>query len=255
MSLTPGTTLGPYEVVAEIGKGGMGEVYRARDTKLDRDVALKVLPPQAFANDPDGIHSRIWFSGMVRASLILLLTIVGATVARGSELSVSYGALERNISVQLMTQEGRYYMRGDPSTPCAYAFVQDPRVDALEGLLRIRLLFSGSAATSIRGRCVGAGDNFDLTITGVPTYANGELYLDQMSVQATAAYFKVVSAFVEDRLRQNLRVALQRDLEQAAAWMSTRGRGSVLFTGLEVHEIAVEQDALRFTYDITTSIR
>ena len=42
MSLEPGTTLGPYEVVAEIGRGGIGEVYRARDTKLDRDVALKV---------------------------------------------------------------------------------------------------------------------------------------------------------------------------------------------------------------------
>ena len=43
MPLQPGTTLGPYEVVALIGEGGMGEVYRARDTKLDRDVALKVL--------------------------------------------------------------------------------------------------------------------------------------------------------------------------------------------------------------------
>ena len=67
MSLTPGTTLGPYEVVAEIGKGGMGEVYRARDTKLDRDVALKVLP-QAFTDDPDRL-ARFEREAKVLASL------------------------------------------------------------------------------------------------------------------------------------------------------------------------------------------
>jgi eukaryotic-like serine/threonine-protein kinase len=50
MSLTPGARLGVYEIVAPIGKGGMGEVYRARDTKLHRDVAIKVLP-DAFAQD------------------------------------------------------------------------------------------------------------------------------------------------------------------------------------------------------------
>ncbi len=46
MPLTPGTRLGPYEIVAPIGAGGMGEVYRAKDTKLNRDVAIKVLPEQ-----------------------------------------------------------------------------------------------------------------------------------------------------------------------------------------------------------------
>jgi serine/threonine-protein kinase len=52
MPLAPGTRLGPYEVLAAIGAGGMGEVYRGRDTRLNRDVALKILP-DAFAADPD----------------------------------------------------------------------------------------------------------------------------------------------------------------------------------------------------------
>jgi len=54
MALTPGTKLGPYEIAAPLGAGGMGEVYRARDTRLDRDVALKVLPSEA-ALDPERI--------------------------------------------------------------------------------------------------------------------------------------------------------------------------------------------------------
>ncbi len=51
MSITLGDKLGPYEVTAKIGEGGMGEVYQARDTKLNRNVAPKVLP-DLFASDP-----------------------------------------------------------------------------------------------------------------------------------------------------------------------------------------------------------
>lgn len=50
MSLAPGTRIGPYEVVSIIGVGGMGEVYRARDTSLERDVAVKILPERFSAD-------------------------------------------------------------------------------------------------------------------------------------------------------------------------------------------------------------
>jgi eukaryotic-like serine/threonine-protein kinase len=55
MTLATGTRLGPYEVVSALGAGGMGEVYRARDTRLGREVAIKVLP-EAFASDPDRLR-------------------------------------------------------------------------------------------------------------------------------------------------------------------------------------------------------
>ena len=67
MPLEVGTTLGPYEVLSAIGAGGMGEVYKARDTKLDRDVALKILP-DAFVNDPERL-ARFLREAKVLASL------------------------------------------------------------------------------------------------------------------------------------------------------------------------------------------
>ena len=51
MSLTAGTRLGPYEILGPLGAGGMGEVYRARNTRLERTVAIKILPAQ-FSADP-----------------------------------------------------------------------------------------------------------------------------------------------------------------------------------------------------------
>src|SRR5215471_15078057 len=57
MTLSTGTRLGPYEILMPIGSGGMGEVYRATDTKLGRDVAIKILP-EAFAADPSNFRSR-----------------------------------------------------------------------------------------------------------------------------------------------------------------------------------------------------
>jgi len=67
MALSPGTRIGPYEIIGAIGAGGMGEVYRARDIKLNREAAIKVLPA-AFAQDAEGV-ARLRREAQVLASL------------------------------------------------------------------------------------------------------------------------------------------------------------------------------------------
>jgi eukaryotic-like serine/threonine-protein kinase len=67
LALTPGARLGPYEILSALGAGGMGEVYRAKDSKLGRDVAIKVLP-DTFAQDPERL-ARFEREARVLASL------------------------------------------------------------------------------------------------------------------------------------------------------------------------------------------
>jgi hypothetical protein len=67
MNLATGTRIGPYEVKSPLGKGGMGEVYRARDLKLKREVAIKILPEE-FSRDPDRV-GRFQREAEVLASL------------------------------------------------------------------------------------------------------------------------------------------------------------------------------------------
>ena len=91
MPLSAGDRIGHYEIVAPIGAGGMGEVYRARDTKLKRDVALKVLP-EAFASDPERM-ARFQREAEVLASL------------NHPNIAQIYGVEERALAMELVEGE------------------------------------------------------------------------------------------------------------------------------------------------------
>jgi serine/threonine protein kinase len=91
MSLAVGEKLGPYEILAPIGAGGMGEVYRARDTRLKRDVALKVLP-DSFAGDPERL-ARFQREAEVLATL------------NHPNIAVIYGVEERALVMELVEGE------------------------------------------------------------------------------------------------------------------------------------------------------
>src|SRR6201993_1098109 len=88
MALTAGTTLGQYEIIEPLGVGGMGEVYRARDARLKRDVAIKVLPASV-ARDSERL-SRFQREAQVLASLnhARIAAIYGLEEAGGAEALV-----------------------------------------------------------------------------------------------------------------------------------------------------------------------
>ncbi|MDQ2979891.1 MAG: serine/threonine-protein kinase, partial [Acidobacteriota bacterium] len=90
MTLSAGTRLGPYEIVAPLGAGGMGEVYRARDTRLGREVAVKILP-EALAADTDRLRR---FEQEARAASALNHPNIVTIHDAGQEGAVSYIAME-----------------------------------------------------------------------------------------------------------------------------------------------------------------
>jgi eukaryotic-like serine/threonine-protein kinase len=90
MALTSGTKLGPYEVLSPLGAGGMGEVYRARDTRLDRIVAIKILPEHLSGN----IEARQRFDREARAISALSHPHICHLYDVGEQNSTSYLVME-----------------------------------------------------------------------------------------------------------------------------------------------------------------
>jgi serine/threonine protein kinase len=106
MSLAPGTRLGPYEIQAPLGIGGMGEVNRARDTKLNRDVAIKVLA-DLFARDPE------WLARFEQeAQLLASLNHPHIAQVYGFEESAETSSNQTRVRALVMERDGRLVFQG-----------------------------------------------------------------------------------------------------------------------------------------------
>src|SRR5438552_15462322 len=118
MALPNGARIGPYELVALIGAGGMGEVYRARDTKLGREVAIKMLP-EAFTSDADRM-ARFESEARVLASL------------NHPNIAAIYGVEDRALVMELVkgptmpdrSPQGPTPLQRPPGSPCRLAEAQ-----------------------------------------------------------------------------------------------------------------------------------
>src|SRR6202521_2984578 len=102
--LSPGTRIGPYEIVSSLGAGGMGEVYRARDARLRREVALKILPGEAAGNS--GRQARFELEARAAGALNHPNIVAVFDVGRENELAYIVSELVDGESLRELISRG-----------------------------------------------------------------------------------------------------------------------------------------------------
>lgn len=193
----------------------------------------------------------------MRRSLLLLLVLL-ASPAGAATLEIEHTALARLLATHAMTDGGRLYLDGDAESACRYAFVQEPRVDAEAGRLRITFLFSGRQAVGVANRCVGPGGTFDVRLSGVPREAGGVLFLDEVGLEAPGPgqpFFAAVAPLLERGLTDRLRVSLASVLGHAALATSSAWGVQLSFGDVAVEAIEVGEDATRLRLDGEALVR
>lgn len=151
----------------------------------------------------------------MRAQALLFIAAVPCFAA---DIELRFDALERIISEQVFTQDGRKYVRGTPATKCQFAYLEKPHIGADNGLLRVSARFSGRTALDLFGGCIGLGDSFDLTIVAAPVVRDGAMgfkdvkvstakdsyYIRRVRAALTQSFAKVVKIDVKDQARKIL---------------------------------------------------
>jgi hypothetical protein len=135
---------------------------------------------------------------------ILLLC---AAPSFAAEIELPFATLERIVSEQVFTQDGRKYVRGAPSVKCQFAYLEKPRIGSDNGLLRVQARFSGRSAVGVLGGCVGLGDSFDLTLAAAPVVKNGAIAFKDVRISTGKDSFYI------RRVRAALAQAFQKDLK------------------------------------------
>lgn len=185
----------------------------------------------------------------------LVLVLVSGSDATAGKLDVAYTSMERIIVSTFLTEGGRRYLQGGPEETCAYAFIQEPRVSAIGPRLQLRFLFAGRAGKQVAGKCVGAGDNFDIVVSGVPRYANGEIFLNEARFEAEHKLFEVFSKLIESQLAPLLRIRARPHIESYVAQLTSRGAGTVALESMDIESIVLGASSAVIEADFVVSVK
>jgi len=182
----------------------------------------------------------------VRAQAAGIFLFLAAVPSFAADIELRFDALERIISEQVFTQDGRKYVRGTPATKCQFAYLEKPRIGADNGLLRVSARFSGRTALDLFGGCIGLGDSFDLTIVAAPVVRNGAMGFKDVKVTTTkdSYYIRRVRAALTQSFAKDVKIEVKdqarKILEQTREGASYKAE----MASFDLTEVRVRPDAL-----------
>jgi hypothetical protein len=187
-------------------------------------------------------------------ALFLLLT----PLAQAVELHIQFAALERMLSEQLFTQDGRKYVRGSAATKCNFAYLEKPHFQGADGKLRIRAKFTGRSALNMFGQCVGLGDAFTAAITAAPQYKDGNIGLSNVTAASedhTGYYVRRVCAALSSSLARDFRYPIGAAAKSALEDPGDQPNYPRALRNFRVTEIRVTDDALVLVVDFELTVK
>lgn len=173
-------------------------------------------------------------------------------------LEITFPVIEQLLARQLFTQEGRRYVRGSKQTKCSFAYLANPRVNGANGKLAVHARFTGRSALDVFGRCIGLGDDFELTIWASPYYKDGKMALREVSVDShgrDGVYIR--------RVRSALASTLQRDFVypievEARQLLEERRQGASFrqeLSGFQIPQVEITTESVVFVLDFRLIIK
>lgn len=179
--------------------------------------------------------------------MLPLLLILAATSASAIEIEIRFPLLEKQLSQQLFTQDGKRYVRGNPKSHCNFAYLDNPHFSSVEGQLRIEANFTGRSSMDVFGKCLGFGDSFAFEVLAGLTTRNGTLYLDKPTVKVlkrdsfySRQVLKALRGSISDAIQYPIREEIRKLL--AAGTQTTPYK--ITIPRLEIRGVQVLKDSL-----------
>lgn len=171
------------------------------------------------------------------------------------ELSIGYPVLEQALADQLFEDQGRYYLSGDSSDGCNYAYLEAPRLSAEGGRLILKVHFSGRIGTMVFDQCVGAGDAFDVSLSGVPRVTGEVVRLAEprFEVPNRPQYEQLVREALTGAVAGALRFDLGAEVRRLTNTAANQGYRLTVQT-LTITGLSPQADSLRVVLDLRGAV-